>query len=206
MFKIILVISLVILALARDYPVYLKCDEKWANEPLGTSTNETICSHGSLITSVAMGLKAIGKDFDPSSLNKWLIKNRGYIGSNLYIWASVNPLGLIFQGYVGVSQIRASFDLGRVVLIELQKSGDWVILTGHDNYTVYVNDPVKGATEYDLTDLNDGNSGVYIAPDKVVSTANNWFTKLFSDFYSLFKDSTTNQNPTNLKTERVTDI
>ena len=145
-----------------------------------------------------MGLKAIGRDFDPSSLNKWLIKNRGYIGSNLFIWASVNSLGLVFQGYVGVTQIRASFDLGRVVLIELKKSGDWVILTGHDNYTVFVNDPTEGATTYELTDLNDGNSGIYIAPENVISTPNNWFTKLFSDFCKLFTNAVRNDTPKQL--------
>ena len=64
-----------------------------------------------------MGLKGIGKDYNPSSLNQWLKKNKGYIGTTLYVWASVNPLGLVFQGYVGVSQIRASFDKGRVVLV-----------------------------------------------------------------------------------------
>ena len=64
-----------------------------------------------------MGLKAANKDYNPSTLNQWLINNRGYIGSNLFIWASINSLGLVFQGYVGVSQIRASFDSDRIVLI-----------------------------------------------------------------------------------------
>lgn len=148
-----------------------------------------------------MGLKAIGKDFNPSSLNKWLIANRGYIGSNLFIWASINSLGLVFQGYVGVAQIRASFDLGRVVLMELKKSGDWVIMTDHDNYTVFVNDPSVGETKYDLTDLNDGNSGIYIAPNNIMATPNNWFTKLFSDFHKLFKISPNTDNTKQLTIE-----
>lgn len=98
-----------------------------------------------------MGLKAIGKDYNPSTLNTWLKSNRGYIGSTLFVWASINPIGLVFQGYVGISQIRASFDKGRIVLVEVQSTGDWTIMTGHENYTVFVNDPKKGATSYDLT-------------------------------------------------------
>ena len=64
-----------------------------------------------------MALKAIGKDYNPSSLNKWLKNNRGYIGSNLFVWNSVNSLGLVFQGHVGIAQIRASFDMGKVMIV-----------------------------------------------------------------------------------------
>ena len=66
-------------------------------------------------------------------------------------------------------------------------------MTGHDNYTVFVNDPAVGNTTYELTDLNDGNSGVYIPLDKNLSP-NNWFSKLFSDFHKIFTHPVRNNN------------
>ena len=54
-------------------------------------------------------------------------------------------------------------------------------MTGHDNYTVFVNDPKKGATSYNLTEITDGNSGIYIAPNTTVPVSQNyWATKLLS--------------------------
>lgn len=170
MCRIIILTAILALTLTLNYPVYKQCESTWAKEQLGTS-NETICSQGSLITSIAMGLKAIGKNYNPSTLNTWLKSNRGYIGSSLFVWNSINSLGLVFQGHVGVSQIRASFDVGKVVVVQIQSTGDWAIMTGYKDFSINVNDAKKGSSKYDITELVDGNSGQYIVPPTHLASA-----------------------------------
>lgn len=57
MLKNIALVTFIVCTLSRTYPKYDQCDEQWANEPLGNSPNQTICSHGSLVTSIAMDSK-----------------------------------------------------------------------------------------------------------------------------------------------------
>lgn len=149
MLRIFLLLTLLALAVSRTYPVYKQCDSSWAKEQLGTS-NETICSQGSLITSVAMALKGVDKNFNPSTLNTWLKNNKGYIGGSLFVWNSINSLGLVFQGHVGIAQIRASFDAGKVVIVEVKATGDWGVMTGYKDQTININESKKGATHYEI--------------------------------------------------------
>lgn len=87
---------------ARTYPMYKQCDSAWGHEQLGTSSN-TICSAGCLMTSVAMALKGTGHNFNPSTLNSWLKSHGGYASGDLFVWGSVNSLGLKFEGKVSNS-------------------------------------------------------------------------------------------------------
>ena len=62
--------------------------------------NKTICQVGCLISSVSMALNSRnltidGQDSNPGTLNAWLRTHEGYVG-NLFVWKSVNPLGLQF--------------------------------------------------------------------------------------------------------------
>lgn len=56
------------LSVSRNYPVFKQCDDQWANDKLGTSTN-TICESGCLISSIAMALAGCGKKYNPKTLN-----------------------------------------------------------------------------------------------------------------------------------------
>lgn len=102
--KIITFVVLLAIVSCRNYPMYKQCDAKWANEQLGTSSN-TICSAGCLMSSVAMALKGCGKDYNPSTLNAWLKTHGGYVQQDLFVWASVNPLGITFAGFISNKNI-----------------------------------------------------------------------------------------------------
>lgn len=105
MLRITLCLTLLVLALSRSYPLFKQCDDRWRNEQLGTSSN-TICSAGCAMSSVAMGLAGIGKNYNPSSFNQWLKGHSGYVSGDLIVWGSVTPLGLGFMGKCPFTQLR----------------------------------------------------------------------------------------------------
>ena len=53
-----------------------------------------------------MALKGVGQNYDPSSLNTWLKGHGGYVSGDLFVWASINSLGVTFLGKVSKSQIK----------------------------------------------------------------------------------------------------
>jgi hypothetical protein len=59
-------------------PLRRQCDSRWANQRLGTS-GQTICQAGCAMSSVAMLLAGRGQNFNPSTLNSWLINHGGYV-------------------------------------------------------------------------------------------------------------------------------
>ena len=85
--------------------MYKQCDPKWGSEQLGTSPTNTICKAGCLMSSVAMSLSGIGKDYNPSTLNTWLKGHGGYVSGDLFVWASVKPLGLKFIAKIANNDI-----------------------------------------------------------------------------------------------------
>ena len=90
--KTALVIS-AIAAYASAYPLYKQCDSRWGSHKLGTSSN-TICKAGCLMSSVAM---AIGSQ-NPLSLDEWLTSHGGFAGGDEFVWTSVAPYGLHYEG------------------------------------------------------------------------------------------------------------
>src|ERR1700733_9103864 len=95
--KAIIFAVLVTIALCRTYPLYKQCDSRWGSEGLGTSSN-TICKAGCAMSSVAMGLAGIGKNYNPGTLNTWLKGNGGYVSGDLLVWGAVGKIGLTFKG------------------------------------------------------------------------------------------------------------
>jgi hypothetical protein len=93
--KILILSILLVGVLSRNYPLYKQCDNAWKNEQLGTSSN-TICSAGCLMSSASMALAGTGHNFNPSTLNAWLKTHGGYVSGDLFVWASINSLGLVF--------------------------------------------------------------------------------------------------------------
>jgi hypothetical protein len=131
MIKTIILVSLIAyLAIARTYPMYKQCDDQWRKEQLGTSSN-TICSAGCLMSSAAMALKGIGKNYNPSTLNTWLKANGGYVSGDLFVWASINPLGVTFKGKVTRSQIKGNLDVDNIVILNVHNGAHWVLATGY---------------------------------------------------------------------------
>lgn len=48
------------------------------------------------MSSVAMALTGIGHNYNPSTLNQWLKSHGGYVSGDLFVWHSINSLGLLF--------------------------------------------------------------------------------------------------------------
>ena len=119
----------------------------------------TMRSNGCLVTSVAMILADCGKKIDnaivtPKSLNTWLIKNKGYEGKS-FLWESLRKFGLkLVAKNSNPNQIAAHFELGKHVILNVNKGGHWVLVTGvsvnSKGKIVYsVNDPgYKDITSY----------------------------------------------------------
>lgn len=158
--KIIALAVLVTLALARTYPMYKQCDSRWGSEKLGTSAN-TICQAGCAMSSCAMGLAGTGHNYNPSTLNKWLIGNGGYVSGDLLVWGAIGKIGLTFEGKVGNSQIKAKLDAGKVVVCNVHNGGHWVLAYAYSGDNIMVNDPGFSTTSYSLSQIVDGQNAIY---------------------------------------------
>ncbi len=113
------------------------------------------------MSSASMALKGTGRDFNPASLNNWLKGHGGYVSGDLFVWGAINSLGLTFQGKVSNSQIAANLNRGNVVICNVHNGGHWVLATGASGDTIYVNDPGYSTTSYTLSQIVDGQNGVY---------------------------------------------
>ena len=158
--KIILLAAILVLSACRTYPMFKQCDSRWGSERLGTSTN-TICKVGSLISSVSMALAGIGKSYNPGSLNTWLKGHGGYVSGDLFVWGSVNSLGLSYVGKVANGNIEASLKANEVVILNVHQGAHWVLATSMSGSTISVNDPGYATTSYTLSEIVAGNSGLY---------------------------------------------
>lgn len=158
--KIFVFALLLALGCARNYPMYKQCDSKWGSDQLGTSSN-TICKAGCLMSSVAMALAGTGKSYNPGTLNTWLKGHGGYVSGDLFVWGSVSPLGLSYQGKVSNSNIASSLSAGNIVILNVHNGGHWVLATSMSGNTIYVNDPGYSTTSYSLSEIVANNSGLY---------------------------------------------
>lgn len=158
--KIAILALLVVGIFTRNYPMYKQCDPAWKNEQLGTSSN-TICSAGCLMSSASMALAGTGHAFNPSTLNQWLKGHGGYVSGDLFVWGSINSLGLTFEGKVANSQIKAKLDQGKVVICNVHNGGHWVLAYGYNGDNILVNDPGYSTTSYTLSQIVDGQNGIY---------------------------------------------
>lgn len=155
MFKTLALALLVTLALSRSYPMYKQCDSQWGSQQLGTSSN-TICKAGCLMSSAAMALAGTGHSYNPSTLNAWLKSHGGYVSGDLFVWGSINSLGLTFEGKVANSQIKTKLDQGKVVICNVHNGGHWVLAHGYSGDNILVNDPGYNVQSYALSTIVNG--------------------------------------------------
>ena len=162
--KVVLLSLLLFFAATRDYPLYNQCDSKWAKERIGTSTH-TICEAGDIISAVAMGMTGIGQTQTPSTLNTWLKSNKGYDSQNVFVWKSVSPFGLSYEGQVSNALLKLNLDVGYLVIINVDKGAHWVLATGYSGNTIYVKDSLHTTTtSYDISQVVSGHNAVYKVP------------------------------------------
>lgn len=160
--KILILAVLLATVLARNYPLYKQCDSRWGSHKLGTSS-KTICEAGCLMSSVAMALSGTGHEHTPDTLNKWLTEHGGYVSGDSFVWNSVKSLGLTFEGKVANSKIKSELDAGKVVICNVHNGGHWVLAHGHSGDNILVNDPGFSTTSYTLSQIVDGQNGIYKA-------------------------------------------
>jgi ABC-type bacteriocin/lantibiotic exporter with double-glycine peptidase domain len=158
--KLVILAVLIISIHAYNFPLYKQCNSSWANDQLGTSS-QTICQAGCLMSSASMGLSGVGHAYDPHTLNIWLKAHGGYVSGNLFVWASINSIGLVFEGKVANSQIKAALDQKKIVICNVHNGGHWVLATGYNGNNILVNDPGYATTQYSLSEIVDGQNGVY---------------------------------------------
>ena len=136
---------------------YKQCDSRWAQEPLGTSTSNTICRAGCAMSSVAMYLSTRGHTQTPESLNRWLVAHEGYVSNDLLVWGAVNSFGVRFQSMeTGVSSATLQSGLAAChgIVANVRGGSHWVLLTGFaggDSFTV--NDPGFSQATYPLSEM-----------------------------------------------------
>lgn len=182
--KVVIFGLLVTLIVARNYPMYKQCDPQWANDQLGTST-DTICKAGCLMSSAAMALSGTGHTYNPRTLNQWLKANGGYVSGDLFVWASINKLGLTFGGFISNSAIKSNLDAGKVVIVNVHNGGHWVLAHSYNGDSIQVNDPGYSTTAYSLGEIVNGNTGVYTVA-KIPQWLNNWYYNVEDYLYSAF--------------------
>jgi len=158
--KLVCLFLLIALALSRSYPLYKQCDSRWGSEQLGTSSN-TICKAGCLMSSVAMALSGTGHTYTPSTLNTWLKGHGGYVSGDLFVWGSVNSLGIKYIGKVANANIASSLAAGHIVILNVHNGGHWVLATSMNGNTISVNDPGYSTASYSISEIVAGNSGLY---------------------------------------------
>jgi hypothetical protein len=148
--RLVIFLLICLSVFTRDYPLYKQCDSRWGNIKLGTSS-DTICSAGCLLCSVGMALKALGNIYStPDVLNYWLTLNGGYVGGDNFVWGSVNGIGMVYRGKISNSQIKINLDRGNIVILNVRNGGHWVLATGYNGDTIFVNDPGYPVNAYAL--------------------------------------------------------
>jgi len=74
---------------------YSQRDTEWAYDGLGHLKSPTMGEAGCLVTAIASVVTDLTEHaMAPGYLNGWLRENNGFAGSNLFVFASVVPLGL----------------------------------------------------------------------------------------------------------------
>lgn len=93
-------------------------------------------------------------NFNPQLLNSWLLAHNGFEG-DLYIWATIEPLGYTFEGETANTTILTqNIDQGKRVILNVRDGTHWVLAIGYNaNGFFYVNDPYFDTSTYDFSDV-----------------------------------------------------
>ena len=58
------------------------------------------------------GTLRMWKGYNPGTLNTWLKGHGGYVSGDLFVWGSVNSLGITYAGKVANTGIQAALNAG----------------------------------------------------------------------------------------------
>ena len=142
--------------IGRSSPVYNQCDSRWGSNQLGSSS--TICKVGCLMCSVASALSGLGKKVNgkiptPDVVNSFIRNEYGY-KSNPFIWTSVERCGIKYEGQLeSTADIQKALCDKKVVILLVDGGGHWLLATGYDGNTFYVNDSSYNRGSYPARDV-----------------------------------------------------
>ena len=106
------------------------------------------------MTSVTMAVTSMPTWADPNGMNEWLKEHGGYVSGDLFVWASVQPFGLIFGGIDTVTdRIGLHLLANHFVIANVRNGGHWVLVTGAGNGYFDVNDPGFDRTTYNVGEV-----------------------------------------------------
>lgn len=141
---------------------------EWAHLPLGTDPVDTIGSAGCALTATAMVQAGFGYPITPDALNTWLTQHGGYVQNDLLLWrTAVGPTrGEVRWKWMHVpgiapqlrtddqdisdlppaGDVQGELDAGHLVVAEVRLYGGmhFVVMTGHQGGTFFINDPWFG--------------------------------------------------------------
>ena len=158
----VIMLALLVPAIASastmDVPAWSQTDHRWSGLSLG-GTSLTMSGSGCAVTASAMVASYYSSGKDPGQLCQALNANGGLAGGELQ-WGkipaaaggTINGPWAISLNANNVSLITSQLDLGFPVLVWFYVPGNthWVVLTGRDGDTYYMNDPNGGAKNADF--------------------------------------------------------
>ncbi len=139
-----------VLGARLEVPSWGQRDPRWSSLHLGTSS-ATMYWSGCAVTSCAVVGRYFGSTKDPGQLCLALDANGGFDSSGNLSWAKVpsaegGTIALVGVFSTDLGRINGELDAGNPVIAEVSFSGNthFVVLTGHDGGTYYINDPRYG--------------------------------------------------------------
>jgi hypothetical protein len=113
---------------------YAQCDLPWRDHVMAGVAGDTICSTGTLLTSLAMMLTAEDPSVTPQTLDDFLDANGGYAsGANIALTA-INDYPTTTFTYLdkiafGLASLKSELDLGNPVLVSLNSGASYIVVT-----------------------------------------------------------------------------
>ncbi len=134
---------------------YSQRDTEWSEDSLGASKELTLGQAGCLVTSIASTLSDLtDRPIAPGELNWWLRENRGFVGGGLFVFTSIEALGLHYVKRIDCQVQPAPIDhlaevlaagSGVVIQVDSRPGGDldqhWVRLLAVDEKDGQIMDP-----------------------------------------------------------------
>ena len=120
--------------------------------------SKSVCQVGCLISSVASGMASLGKTINsqtttPGTLH-YLKSNNGYQG-NLFSWGAVSRFGLKYEGQPDVgANIRTAICAKKIVILNVNNGGHWVLATGWANGQYLVVDSGYSRVSYSFAEVS----------------------------------------------------
>ena len=153
---LLLLVSLVYITNAADFPWYSQGDSRWKQDKLGKSSRTTVGRSGCVLSCLSMLLnaEATNPQITPGELNAWLKKNGGYSGT-LMRWQIPGEIDGSGHGLELVAQDRTmnnwrflsdQLARGNKVIVKVKgRRSHWVLVTKQ-------NGPYNKASSYSIND------------------------------------------------------